>query len=407
MHTHEVLALVHCASLEKGVAKHTHTVPFHRPSIDEQDIAAVVACLRSGWLTTGPRVAEFEAEFARYIGVPHAIAVNSCTAAMHLTLAALGIGPGDEVITTPYTFVATCEAIEYVGARPVFVDVDPVTGNIDLMRIEAAVTPRTRALMPVHLAGYPCDMASLEEFARRHRLFLIDDAAHALESELPEGKIGRFGDATCFSFYATKNITTGEGGMVTCKDADLANAIRRLSLHGLSRDAWKRYSDTGSWYYEVIDRGYKYNLPDMAAALGLSQLRKAEEMWRRRRAIVLQYQQAFSELPQVRIPPSPAEGKHAWHLYLLRLCPDRLRIDRNQFIERLRQRGVHCSVHFIPLHLMPYYQKTYGLRKGDFPNAETLYQRVVSLPLFPSMTDEEVQFVIDNVKEVCEEERAG
>lgn len=385
----------------KGVGQSVHTIPFHRPSIEDSDIAAVVECLRSGWLTTGPRVAAFERAFADYIGARHAVAVNSCTAAMHLALRALGVGPGDEVITTPYTFVATAEAILYVGARPVFVDIDPSSGNLDVERLEEAVTPRTRAILPVHLAGYPCDMPSILDVAQRRGLLVVDDAAHALESALPAGKIGRLGDATCFSFYATKNITTGEGGMITCHDDDLAERLRCLSLHGLSRDAWKRYTDTGSWYYEVVDQGYKYNLTDMAAALGLSQLRRVEAMWRRRVAIVESYDRAFAEVPQLELPPRPASGRHAWHLYLLRLRLERLRISRNAFIEELRDRGIHCSVHFIPLHRMPFFRRTFGFRGDEFPQAEALYERVVSLPLYPDMTAAEVEQVVDTVVQVC------
>lgn len=387
-------------------------IPFHRPLIGEEEIASVTECLRSGWLTTGQRAVEFEKKFAEYIGAPHAIAVNSCTAAMHLALAALGIKRGDEVITTPYTFVATCEAIQYLGAKPVFVDIDPLTLNMNTDLLPQALTERTRAIVPVHLAGHPVDMPAIMAFARAHDLKVMEDAAHALEAEIKindvengrshfgKGKIGKIGDATCFSFYATKNLTTGEGGMVTCADADLAAHIRRLSLHGLSRDAWKRYTSTGSWYYEVLEQGYKYNLTDIAAALGLAQLPKVQAMWQRRAEIVARYNAAFADMPELEIPTVKPGMQHAWHLYILRLQLYRLTIDRNEFVEELYRRGINCSVHFIPLHLMPHYHKTYGLHPGDFPIAERQYVRVLSLPLYPALTDEEVKRIITTVQQV-------
>lgn len=379
-------------------AQGTLRVPFHRPSIGEEEIAAVVACLRSGWLTSGHRVQEFEQHFAAYIGAAHAVAVNSCTAAMHLALLAAGIGSGDEVITSPYTFVGTCEAIHYTGARPVFADIDPVTGNIDVAAAEAAITPRTRAALPVHLGGYPCDMVRLQQLASAHDLVLIDDAAHALESRAANGKIGTLGRATCFSFYATKNITTGEGGMLTCADAGLAERARVLRLHGLSRDAWKRYSAAGAWFYDVIEHGFKYNLTDLAAAIGIEQLKKADALHRRRATIAARYTEAFAGIPGLTPPATPVAGTHAWHLYLLQLDHPRLR--RNALIDELRERRVQCSVHFIPLHLMTYFRQRYGFRGGELPQAEALYQRVVSLPIFPAMTDGDVDYVIAAVQEI-------
>jgi dTDP-4-amino-4,6-dideoxygalactose transaminase len=420
-------------------------IPFHRPLLDDDDIAQVTKCLRSGWLTTGQRTMEFEKNFAEYIGSRHAIAVNSCTAAMHLALAALGVGPGNEVITSPYTFVATCEAIQYLGARPVFVDIDPVTMNLNPDLLAGALTERTRAIVPVHLAGHPADMAKILAFAAAHHLKVMDDAAHALEASvqlsvnsnqypvggnqraargdwmqntdnwslttdhsslitdnrsLITGKIGTLGDATCFSFYATKNLTTGEGGMVTCADDDLAARIRRLSLHGLSRDAWKRYTAAGSWYYEVIEQGYKYNLTDIAAALGLSQLTKVEAMWRRRAEIAARYNAAFADVPELLIPGVKPGIRHAWHLYILRLQLESLAVNRNEFFEEMRRHGVSCSVHFIPLHLMPHYHQAYGHRRGDFPEAERQFERAISLPLYPALTDTEVERVIATVRQV-------
>lgn len=384
-------------------------VPFHRPLVEETDIEAVVACLRSGWLTTGPRVKEFEEKFAAYVGAPHAIAANSCTAAMHLALAALGLQPGEEVITSPITFVATCEAIQYVGARPVFVDVDPQTLNLNPDHLAAALTARTRAIMPVHIAGQPADMPRIMAFARRHDLKVVEDAAHATEAAiaapanghaLGTGRIGTISEATCFSFYATKNLTTAEGGMITCSDPELAQRIRRLALHGLSHDAWKRYTVSGSWYYQVIEQGYKYNLTDLAASLGLTQLAKIETMWQRRAAIAARYNQAFAEMPELEVPAVPGDAKHAWHLYILRLRLDQLNINRNQFFDALREAGILCSVHFIPLHLMPYYRQKYHYREGDFPEAERQFKRIISLPLYPAMTDAQVERVIAAVQQV-------
>lgn len=387
-------------------------IPFHRPLIGEEEIARVAECLRSGWLTTGQRTVEFEKKFAEYIGAPHAIAVNSCTAAMHLALAALGIKRGDEVITSPYTFVATCEAIQYLGAKPVFVDIDPLTLNLNPDLLPQALSERTRAIVPVHFAGHPADMPLIMALAQAYDLKVMEDAAHALEAEikwgvaengdnpLGKGKIGKIGDATCFSFYATKNLTTGEGGMVTCANADLAAHIRRLSLHGLSRDAWKRYASTGSWYYEVLEQGYKYNLTDIAAALGLAQLSKVKAMWQRRAEIVARYNAAFADMPELETPTVKPGMCHAWHLYTLRLHLYRLTLDRNEFLDELYRRGINCSVHFIPLHMMPHYHKAYGLHPGDFPVAEREYCRVLSLPLYPALGDEEVKRIITTVQQI-------
>ena len=390
----------------------TEMIPFHRPLIDEGEINTVIECLRSGWLTTGQRAMEFEKKFAEYVGAPHAVACNSCTAGMHLALAALGIGPGDEVITMPYTFVATCEAIQYLGARPVFVDIDPQTLNLNPDLLKSALTERTRAIVPVHFAGHPVEMATVMTLARQHNLKVMEDAAHATEAEIfaPKngaahnavgtGKIGTISDATCFSFYATKNLTTAEGGMITCSDPDLAAHMRRLCLHGLSRDAWKRYTSAGSWYYEVLEQGYKYNLTDVAAAIGLAQLRKLEKMWERRAEIATRFNAVFSGMAELEIPTARPNVRHGWHLYVLRLNLEKLKINRSKFFDEMRERGVNCSVHFIPLHLMPYYHKTYGLRPGDFPEAERQFERVISLPLYPAMTEAEVERVIAAVQQV-------
>lgn len=390
-------------------------IPFHKPLIEEDDVAAVVETLKSGWITTGPAVKAFEQAFCDYTGASHALAVNSCTAAMHLALAALDIGPGDAVITSPYTFVATAEAIQYVGATPVFVDIREQDSNIDPEKIEQLVRNwksssyshlRLRALMPVHIAGHPCEMAAIMKLAREYGLAVVEDAAHCLEGEIKNyrgssGKIGAIGDAACFSFYATKNITTAEGGMVAANDERLAEKMRILSLHGMSRDAWKRYSNEGSWYYEILARGFKYNMPDLLAALGLSQLRKVERMHALRKRCAQILYQELKEVDEIILPQEPDDITHAWHLFIIRLRLETLTITRSQFIERLKEMGVNTSVHFIPLHLHPYFRQQFKLRKGDFPVAEQVYESAISLPFYPAMSDEEVRYVADCVRKVA------
>jgi UDP-4-amino-4,6-dideoxy-N-acetyl-beta-L-altrosamine transaminase len=376
-------------------------LPYSLPLLDEQEEQAVLDVLRSGWLTTGPKVRQFEEAFAQYTGATHAVAVNSCTAAMHLVLAAWGIGQGDEVITTPLTFCATLEAIEYVGATPVLVDVEPATANIDPNRIEDAITPCTRAVLPVHYGGLPCEMDAIMEIAARHHLLVLEDAAHAVGAEYKGRKIGTIGHATAFSFYATKNLTTGEGGMITTHDADLADQCRILSLHGISRDAWKRYTAAGSWYYEVQALGYKYNMTDLQAALGICQLNKLDAMNARRQQIAAQYHRAFAELEFLTPFPTelPTDRTHVWHLYTILLHLDALRIDRAQFIEELKAHNIGTSVHFIPIHYHPHYAR-YGWQRGQFPNAEQYYERTLSLPLYPAMSDQDVADVIEAVYDV-------
>jgi dTDP-4-amino-4,6-dideoxygalactose transaminase len=381
-------------------------LPFAMPDIGEAEINAVTEALVSGWITTGPKTKQFEREFAASIGVKHAIAVNSCTAAMHLALEVIGLGPGDEVITTPYTFAATSEVIRYFGARPVFVDVDPLTLNMDARLIPMAVTERTKAILPVHMAGLPAEMAAIQECAQRYHLHLIEDAAHAFPATYRGRMVGTIGGLTCFSFYATKTITTGEGGMICTDNDEWAERCRVMSLHGISKDAWMRYTATGSWYYEIIAPGYKYNMTDIAAAVGLAQLRKAETMRVRREDIASRYDQAFGLLPEVQIPSNQAECQHSWHLYMLRLNSDRLRIDRAQFIEELKKRSIGASVHFIPLHIHPYYRKTYGYQPGDFPVAYQEYLREISLPIYSKMSDEQVDDVISAVQEIVSLSRA-
>lgn len=376
-------------------------LPFHRPSIGEDEIREVEDTLRSGWITTGPKTKRFEEEFRDYIGCRHAVAVSSCTAGLHLALVASGVGRGDEVITTPYTFAATGEVIIQVGAKPIFVDVCEGGFNIDPERIREAVTPRTRAIIPVHFAGEPCRMEEILEIAREHDLLVVEDAAHALGAEYDGRKVGTIGDVTAFSFYATKNITTAEGGMVTTDDPEMAEKMSILSLHGISRDAWKRYSYEGSWYYEVLYAGYKYNMTDVQAAMGLHQLRRLPDFLEVRKEYVRMYDEGLGDVEEVVLPPRPRNGRHAWHLYVIRLRLEMLRIDRNEFVEALRAENIGTSVHFIPLHLHPYYRENFGLGWGDFPNAEDAYKRAISLPLYPEMTPEDVEDVIRAVRKVA------
>jgi dTDP-4-amino-4,6-dideoxygalactose transaminase len=373
--------------------------------VEEEDIQGVAETLRSGWLTTGPRAKAFEKAFAEYIGAPRAVAVSSCTAGLHVAMAALGMKPGDEVVTTPYTFVATVETIVASGARPVLVDVEPGSLNIDPAKIEAALGPRTRAIVPVHFAGHPCDMDPILDLARSRGLRVIEDAAHSLPASYKGRTIGTIGDCTAFSFYATKNLTTGEGGMVTTADADLEARMRRLALHGMSGDAWKRYSKGGSWYYEVLDLGFKYNMTDIQASLGLTQLPRLDAYAERRDALVARYRAALSGVAEIELPAEPAYGKHAWHLFVIRLRPEMLKIDRGDFIRKLGEMQIGTSVHFIPVPLHPYYRKALGYSPGDLPVAVSNYERAISLPLYPRMADEDVDYVGEAVAWIAETHR--
>jgi perosamine synthetase len=375
---------------------------FAFPDVDDTELQQIKEALDSGWVTTGPKTQQFEAEFAAAVGARHAIAVNSCTAAMHLALEAIGLRRGDEVITTPYTFAATAEVIRYFDARPVLVDVDERCLNMRADLLEAAITGQTRALMPIHIAGLPADLNAIHAVARQHGLPVIEDAAHAFPTKYKGRMIGNLSDLTCFSFYATKTLTTGEGGMVCTEDDTLAERCRIMALHGISKDAWKRYTAEGSWYYEIIAPGYKYNMTDVAAAMGLAQLHKAERMWRRRTEIAALFNRAFRELPQLQIPHDRADCQHAWHLYMLRLNLDQLRIGRAEFVEELKRRNIGVSVHFIPLHIHPYYREAYGYRHEDFPVAYREYQREISLPIYSRMTDVDVNDVVDAVAQIVD-----
>lgn len=374
-------------------------LPFALPDLDETELLEIKEALESGWVTTGPKVKRFEAEFARAVGAKHAIAVNSCTAAMHLALEAVGLQRGDEVILPVYTFAATAEVVRYFDATPVFVDIDPRTFNIDHEQLEANITARTKAIIPVHIGGLPAAMDQVLAIARHHGLAVIEDAAHAFPASYNGTPVGSLGSAaTCFSFYATKTITTGEGGMICTNDDAIADRCRVMALHGISKDAWKRYAAEGSWYYEIIAPGYKYNMTDIAAAMGLAQLRKAHGMLERRREIAANYTSAFHGNARMLVPES-AEG-HAWHLYMLRLNLAALRIDRSQFMTELKARNIGASVHFIPLHLHPYYRETYRCTPQDFPNAYNEYLREISLPIYSKMTPRDIADVIDAVDDI-------
>ena len=384
-------------------------LPFALPDTDEVELAHIKEALESGWVTTGPKVRQFESEFAAIVGARHAVAVNSCTAAMHLALEAIGLQQGDEVITTPYTFAATAEVIRYFGARPVFVDVEARCFNIRPDLIEAAITSRTRAIIPVHVAGLAAEIDAIDAIAAKHGLAVIEDAAHAFLSGYKGRLVGSpspadgLQHAVCFSFYATKSITTGEGGMICTDDDALAQRCRIMSLHGLSRDAWKRYDSQGSWYYEIVAPGYKYNMTDIAAAMGLAQLGKAERMCQRRTHIAQMYTEAFKDVAALQVPPDRSDSQHSWHLYMLRLHLDRWSIDRGRVIEELQKRGIGASVHFIPLHIHPYYQDTYDYQPHDFPTAHAEYQRELSLPIYSKMTDQDARDVITAVLDVVQQ----
>ena len=382
---------------------------FARPSITPREIEAVVEVLRSGWLTTGPRTREFETAFATRVGVRHAIALNSATAGLHLALEALGVGPGDEIIVPTWTFTATAEVAVYLGARPVLVDVDPITLNATPDAVAAAVTDRTKAVMAVHLGGLPLDLAGLLAHTTPRGIAVVEDAAHAFPSPIPslEGRLaGTIGAAGAYSFYATKTITTGEGGMLVTDDDAIAARARMMALHGISHDAWNRYSASGSWYYEVAEAGYKYNMTDLAAALGLVQLGRADELLQDRIALATAYRARFESSSLSDLVELPADGPgHAWHLFILRLMLDRLSVDRGEVIERLREAGIGTSVHFIPLHLHPFYRDRLGATADAFPVATREFDRVLSLPLWPGMGDDAVDRVVSALEAILEPAR--
>lgn len=382
--------------------KENSFIPFALPDIGEEEISEVVDSLRSGWVTTGPKTKRFEQDFTKFLAADvEAITVNSATAGLHLALEAVGIGAGDEVITTVYTFTATAEVIRYLGAAPVFVDIDPDTFNIDVASIEAKITERTRAIIPVHFAGLACDMDAILEVAHRYSLKVIEDAAHALPTRYQGNLIGALhSDATVYSFYATKTITTGEGGMVVTNNHDIADRCRVMRLHGISRDAFDRYSSKKpAWYYEVVAPGFKYNMTDIAASMGIHQLKKAVRFQQRRQEIASFYDRELNGLPILLPPQAPEGGIHAWHLYVIRLKDD-CSVERDDFIQKMADKGIGCSVHFIPLHLQPYWRDIYNLRPNDFSNALHAYERAVSLPIYTKMTDKDVKRVALAIKEI-------
>ena len=378
------------------------TVPFHKAAVGEAEAQAAAEVVRSGWLTMGPHTIEFEKNFARYVGAKHALAVSSCTAALHLALEAIGVKAADEVLVPTVTFTATAEVVAYMGARPVLVDVDPATLNFSTADAERKITQKTKAIIPVHFAGQPCDMDEICDLARRHNLSVIEDAAHAVPASYRGRPIGSVSEATCFSFYATKTLTTGEGGMFTTDHDAIADRVRTMRLHGIGRDAWKRYTAEGSWYYEVLAPGYKYNMNDVQAAIGLVQLTKCDDMHARRSAIARRYDEAFSKVEMLETPTLRKDRESAMHLYVLRLNTEQLKISRNEFIRELKEREIGASVHFIPLHFHPYYRDTYGYKPNDLPVAAREFERYLSLPLFPDMTDEQLDHVIDSVCQIAQ-----
>ncbi|MBL1436668.1 MAG: DegT/DnrJ/EryC1/StrS family aminotransferase [Rhodobacteraceae bacterium] len=375
-------------------------IPFFRPAIGEDEIAEVIESLRSGWLTTGPKTAQFEADFAAFIGGGvQAVAVNSATAALHLALEALNIGPGDEVICPTLTFTATAEVIQYLGADPVFVDCDPVTANILPASISAAITPKTKAILPVHFAGLPCDMPAILALAKQHGLFVVDDAAHALPTLSAGRLIGACGTtATAFSFYANKTMTTGEGGMLVTTDPEIAARARTMRLHGISKDVFDRFSSVkASWRYDVVAPGYKYNMTDIAASLGVHQLKRVSGFATDRTEQAERYLEAFATLPLTLPARAGATDTHAWHLFVIRLNDDAA-LSRDDFIAAMQAAGIGTSVHYMPLHMMTYWSERYHYQPDDFPNAQAFFERCVSIPLFQGMTFEEQGYVIDTIK---------
>jgi dTDP-4-amino-4,6-dideoxygalactose transaminase len=380
-------------------------LPFHQPLIDADDERAVIEALRSGWITTGPRTKAFESALAQYVGAPHCVAVNSCTAALHLALLAVGVGRGDEVITSPITFASTANVIVHCGATPVFADVERDTWNIDVERLEAAMTPRTKAVIPVDFAGQPADLQPIMDLARRHNLVVIEDAAHAIGAEYRGRRVGSIADMTCFSFYATKNITSGEGGALTTNNAEWADRIGVMALHGISRDAWKRYGAEGYKHWDIVYPGYKYNMFDIQAALAHSQLAKLETFYERRVALKARLDAGLSDIPEVILPVTQDGLKHAHHLYPIVVRTEALTADRDAIMNAIQAENVGVGVHFRAVHLHPYYQETFGFRRGAFPNAEYYSDRTISLPLFPRMCDADADDVIAATRKVIERYR--
>jgi len=375
-------------------------IPLTKPTIEEDEIKEVIKVLKSGWLTTGPKVAEFEENMQKYLGCKKAVGLTSCTGGLHIALAALGIKHGDEVIVPTYTFAASAHVVAWLGARPVLVDVEKDTFNIDPKKIEDAITDKTKAIIPVHFAGHSCDIDKIMAIAEKHNLYVIEDAAHAIGTDYKGKKIGNFGNATAFSFYAIKTITTAEGGMVVTNDKELGKKLKRYSYFGVDKDAFNRYADKANWYYEIIELGYKYNMDNIQGALGVEQLKKLESFIEKRRKLANLYSDLLKGVSGIITPAEKEYTRHSYHLYPILLDIDSISMSRDEFIDKLKEYKVGASVHFIPLHLHPYYQKTYGYKKGDFPTAEYLFYREVSLPLYPRMNEEDVRYVVESIKEI-------
>ncbi|MFK7769251.1 MAG: DegT/DnrJ/EryC1/StrS family aminotransferase [Mariniblastus sp.] len=377
-------------------------IPFFKAQIGQEEIDSVIETLKSGWLTSGPKAKQFEQEFAEMVGAKFAIAVNSATAGLHLALEALGVGPGDEVLVPTLTFAATAEVVIHLGATPVLVDCREGDFNIDVDDMIAKITSKTKAVMPVHYAGHPCEMDEIEAVAKQHGLGIVEDAAHAFPAKYRGRTIGSSSNVSCFSFYANKTITTGEGGMITTDDEAVANRMRIMSLHGLDRGAWNRFSKNGKWFYEILEAGFKYNLSDVAAAIGIGQLHQAEKFCVERKRIALAYTEAFDGSPFVTTLEVQPHVDHSWHLFVIKINQQNLTIDRGQFIEQLNASGVSTSVHYTPLHLHPLYRDRYGYTLESMPTASRIYEQIISVPLFPGMTDEQMNYVISNVNRIGE-----
>jgi dTDP-4-amino-4,6-dideoxygalactose transaminase len=380
--------------------KNIKTIPFHKAWMDEKEERALIATLRSGWLTKGPRTESFEEKCAAFVGTKYAIGLNSCTAGLHLSLLAAGIGPGDEVITTPLTFAATANTIVHTGARPIFADVMYNCGTISPEEICAKTTSRTKAVVAVHLAGHPCSMTDIVAWCRKKNLFLIEDAAHALGGSYKGKNLGAWGNAAAFSFYATKNITTGEGGMVTTNDKKIAQRIQILSLHGLSKEAWKRYRPGETIFYDVVAPGFKYNMFDLQAALGIVQLEKFKKFTAYRKRVWAHYNKTLRDIPGIELPTLPSEGTHAEHLYMIKVGGKKLSLTRKEIIQKMKEHGIYCQVHFIALHLHPYYRKEFKYKPYDFPVACKLSESMISLPFYPQLSRHEVDYIAEVLKDI-------
>lgn len=379
-------------------------IPFHKPHMSESEILAVTECLHNGWLTMGQKTHQFEQNFNKYLNAKESIAVSSCTAALHLSLCAINLKKDDEVIIPTTTFVATAEVISYFNAKPILVDIDKETHLIDVSKIEEKITKNTKAIIPVHFAGQPADMDEIISLAKKYNLTVIEDAAHALPAKYKNNYIGQIGDICCFSFYATKTLASGEGGMITTSNPEWAERMRILRLHGLSRDAWKRYNKEGSWKYDVEEMGYKYNTTDLNSAIAIEQLKRLDKMTKNREIIAQKYNKVFEPIEELITYKIKSDRTTAWHLYPLKLNLNKLRINRDQFIVELNKKGISTSVHFIPLYEFTYFKKI-GFNKNDYPNSNWVYDRVISLPIYPGMSDNEVSYVIKNILEIVETNR--